>query len=128
MELKKLRWLGLRKCEIKRKNPFAVIKRCSQVEELYFVENYNVKDWNTEDDKQIEDEIAQDISPAELQIFSIAYHGFERFASDDNGLLRCFNPEHIRHLIPDVMFKNLVGSAEVLELGKIGHTTWEMHG
>ncbi|KAI9116788.1 hypothetical protein K1719_012154 [Acacia pycnantha] len=122
MELKKLRWLGLRKCEIQRKNPFAVIKRCLQVEELYFVENYNVKDWNTEDDKEIEDEIAQDISLAELQIFSIAYDGFERFAGDDNGLLRCFNAKHIKHLISDAMFKYLVRSAEILQLGKLGQT------
>ncbi|KAI9075473.1 hypothetical protein K1719_042561 [Acacia pycnantha] len=112
MELKKLRWLGLRKCEIQRKNPFEVIKRCSQLEELYFVENFNVNDWNTEDDKEIEHEIAQDISPPELQIFSITDYGFERFASDDNGLLKCFRSEHIRHLIPDAMFKYLLRSAE----------------
>ncbi|KAI9116836.1 hypothetical protein K1719_012202 [Acacia pycnantha] len=128
LELKKLRWLGLRKCKIHRKNPFAVIEKCSQLDEVYFVGNYNVKDWNTEDDKQIEDEIAQDISPAELQIFSIAYDGFKRFVGDDNGLLRCFNPEHIRHLIPDAMFKYLVRSAEVLELGKIGQTIVTLHG
>ncbi|KAI9116781.1 hypothetical protein K1719_012147 [Acacia pycnantha] len=125
MELKKLRWLGMRKCEIQKNNPFKVIEKCSQLDEVYFVGNFNVEDWNIEDDKEIEDEIAQDISPAKLQIFSIAYDGFKLFSGDDNGLLRCFNPEHIRDLIPDAMFKYLVRGAEVLESGRIGQTTWK---
>ncbi|KAI9075469.1 hypothetical protein K1719_042557 [Acacia pycnantha] len=118
-ELKKLRWLGMRNCEIEKNNPFEVIEKCSQLEEVYFVENSSVKNWNTEDDKEIVDEIAQEKSPAELQIFSIAYAGFERFAGVDNGLLRCFKSKHIKHLISDAMFKNLVRSAQVLELGEI---------
>ncbi|KAK4275906.1 hypothetical protein QN277_018916 [Acacia crassicarpa] len=125
MELKKLRWLGMRNCKIEKNNPFEVIEKCTQLEEVYFVENFNVKDWNTKDDKEIENGIALDISPAELQIFSIAYDGFKRFAGDDNGLLRCFNPEHIKHLVTDAMFKYLVRSAEVFELGKIGQTSWK---
>ncbi|XP_028786430.1 disease resistance protein At4g27190-like [Neltuma alba] len=68
-ELQKLRWLGLRKCEIQKNNPFQVIERCSQLKELYFVSNYNVKDWKPEDEKEIEDEIASDISPSTLQFF-----------------------------------------------------------
>ncbi|KAI9116801.1 hypothetical protein K1719_012167 [Acacia pycnantha] len=107
-ELKKLRWLGMRKCEIQKNNPFEVIEKCSQLDEMYFVENFNVKGWNsTEDEKEIEDKIAQDISPANLQIFSIAYDGFKCFSGDDNGLLRRFRSEHIKHLILDAMFKYL---------------------
>ncbi|KAI9075475.1 hypothetical protein K1719_042563 [Acacia pycnantha] len=59
MELKKLRWLGMRNCEIEKNNPFKVIEKCTQLEEVYFVENFNVKDWNTEDDIEIEDEIVK---------------------------------------------------------------------
>ncbi|KAI9075478.1 hypothetical protein K1719_042566 [Acacia pycnantha] len=103
--------LGMRNCEIEKNNPFKVIEKCTQLEEVYFVENFNVKDWNTEDDIEIEDEIAEDISPAGLQIFSIAYDGFERFPGHDNGLLRCFKSEHIKHLIPDSMFKYLALSS-----------------
>ncbi|KAI9107736.1 hypothetical protein K1719_021399 [Acacia pycnantha] len=119
LELKKLRWLGIRNCEIQKNNPFEVIERCSQLEEVYFVQNFEVEDWNTEDDKEIEDETAQDIFPPKLQVFSIAYNGFRRFPGDDNGLRRCFNSKQIKHLISDAMFKTLVRSAEVLELGEM---------
>ncbi|KAI9116839.1 hypothetical protein K1719_012205 [Acacia pycnantha] len=106
MELKKLRWFGMRMCEIQKNNPFKVIEKCSQLEEVHFVENFNIEDWNTEDDREIED-IAQDISPAKFQIFSIADDDFKRFAGDYNGLLKCFKSEHIEHLIPDSMFEYL---------------------
>ncbi|KAI9071967.1 hypothetical protein K1719_046069 [Acacia pycnantha] len=119
LELKKLRWLGMRNCEIQKNNSFEVIERCSQLEEVYFVQNFEVEDWNTEDDKEIEDETAQDIFPPKLQVFSIAYNGFRRFPGDDNGLRRCFSSKQIKHLISDAMFKTLVRSAEVLELGEM---------
>ncbi|XP_028785765.1 probable disease resistance protein At4g27220 [Neltuma alba] len=124
-ELQKLRWLGLRNCEIQKNNPFQVIKRCSQLEELYFVSNYNVKDWKPEDDKEIDSEIAADISSSALQFFSIACSGFKCFANDDNGLLKCFNSEHLKYLISEAIFKYLVGRAEVLELGNLGEKGWK---
>ncbi|KAI9100893.1 hypothetical protein K1719_024017 [Acacia pycnantha] len=52
-ELKKLRWLGMTKCEIQKNNPFKVIEKYSQLEELYFVANYNVKDENTRMTKKL---------------------------------------------------------------------------
>ncbi|XP_028784938.1 disease resistance protein At4g27190-like [Neltuma alba] len=125
-KLEKLRWLGLRKCEIQKNNPFEVIEKCSQLEELYFVENDNVKDWKPEDDKEIEDEIASNISPSTLQVFFIACDGLKSFTTnDDNGLSKCFNSEHMKHLISEAMFKYLVGRAEVLELGNLGQTGWK---
>ncbi|XP_028801379.1 disease resistance protein At4g27190-like [Neltuma alba] len=120
-ELQKLRWLGLRKCEIQKNNPFQVIERCSQLEELYFVRNYNVKDWEPEDDN----EIAPDISSSALQVFFIACDGLKSLTHDDNGLPKCFNSEHMKHLISEAMFKYLVGRAEVLELGNLGQTRWK---
>ncbi|XP_028801372.1 uncharacterized protein LOC114756590 [Neltuma alba] len=115
MELKMLRLLGFKKCEIQKNNPLQVIERWSQLEELHFVENYSIEDWY----KESEDEIAPHISFSALQMFSIACNGFKRFADDDNGLLKCFNSEHVEDLISEPMFKYLVRRAEVLELGNL---------
>ncbi|XP_028801385.1 probable disease resistance protein At4g27220 [Neltuma alba] len=70
VELKMLRLLGFKKCEIQKNNPFQVIERCSQLEELHFVGNYNVKDW------KLEHRTAPERSPTALQMFSIACDGF----------------------------------------------------
>ncbi|XP_054818582.1 uncharacterized protein LOC129318077 isoform X2 [Prosopis cineraria] len=124
-ELKKLRLLGLRKCEIQKNNPFKVIETCSQLEELYFVKNEDVEDWKLHLDKETRDEITHDISPPILGMFSIACDGYEYFNGDDNGLLRCFNTKHVEDLISKSMFKYIVGRAEVLELGKREETGWK---
>ncbi|XP_054818810.1 uncharacterized protein LOC129318199 isoform X2 [Prosopis cineraria] len=124
-ELKKLRLLGLRECEIQKKNPFEVIETCSQLQELYFVENKNVRDWKLEDDKETKDEITHDISPPILEMFSIACDGFKYFSSDDNGLLKCFNTKHAKDLISKAMFKYILGRVEVLELGKMEEIGWK---
>ncbi|XP_054818576.1 uncharacterized protein LOC129318075 isoform X2 [Prosopis cineraria] len=124
-ELKKLRLLGLRKCEIQKNNPFKVIETCSQLEELYFVKNEDVEDWKLHLDKETRDEITHDISPPILGMFSIACDGYEYFNGDDNGLLRCFNTKHVEDLISKSMFKYIVGRGEVLELGKREETGWK---
>lgn len=72
-ELKRLRLLGLRDCEIQKKNPFKVIERCSQLEELYYVKNYIVEHQKLNDDKKIEDDqITHDTPPIALQMYSIS--------------------------------------------------------
>lgn len=124
-ELKKLRLLGLINCEIQRNNPFKVIETCSKLEELYFVKNDNIKDWMLQDDKEIKDEIAHDISPLALQMYSIACDGFRYFDDEDNGFLKCFNAEYAKSLISNAMIKYLMGRAEILELGNIEEKGWK---
>ncbi|XP_028803909.1 disease resistance protein At4g27190-like [Neltuma alba] len=124
-ELKNLRSLGLRKCKIERNNPFEVIERCIQLEELDFVLNCNSEDWKEDGEIENIDEVVPDVSPPTLKRYSIACPHLKYFYHDDNGMLNCFNTENLKSLISNAMFKNIVRTAEVLELGEVRGVGWK---
>ncbi|XP_028806858.1 uncharacterized protein LOC114761610 [Neltuma alba] len=124
-KLKSLRSLGLRKCKIERNNPFEVIERCIQLEELDFVLNCNSEDWKEDGEIENIDEVVPDVSPPTLKRYSIACPHLKYFYHDDNGMLNCLNTENVKSLISNAMFENIVRTAEVLELGEIRGVGWK---
>lgn len=125
-KLKKLRLLGLRKCRIERNNPFEVIEKCSQLEELYFVQNGIHHDWRRPQDEmsQHKDEASpQNTSLPDLRRYYVAANDLLDLEWD-GPISRCFNPKGIKDLLSEGTFKLLVGRAEILELGNIEATEW----
>ncbi|XP_028773325.1 uncharacterized protein LOC114730425 isoform X2 [Neltuma alba] len=115
LRLKKLRLLEMRECKVKMNNPFEVIERCSQLEELYFVGNGNCIN---------ESMVPQNLSPPTLQRYQISFlellDEYEKY-----GLIsRYFFPHDLRHAISEATFKKLVGTAEFLVLGGYEGTSW----
>ncbi|XP_054812830.1 uncharacterized protein LOC129313598 isoform X3 [Prosopis cineraria] len=114
--LKRLRLLEIRACKVKMNNPFEVIERCSQLEELYFVDNGNFINENID---------FQNLSPLTLQRYQISsielLEEFEKY-----GLIsRYFFPHDLRPVISEETFKQLVGAAELLILGGYDETRWK---
>ncbi|CAJ2663208.1 unnamed protein product [Trifolium pratense] len=67
-ELRKLKLLKLKCCEIRKNNPFEVIKRCSSLEELYFKYSFN--------------DFCKEITLPELQSYRIYYGGRSFFSTE----------------------------------------------
>ncbi|XP_054777338.1 uncharacterized protein LOC129285611 [Prosopis cineraria] len=109
-ELDNLRFLGLMRCLIERNNPFEVIERCLQLEELYYVlnEDYMAKGGK---DPQI-------TFLPEYQRYHIDGSKFSTFYSAqlDTSIKKCFKPGELQFIFSKQMIKSLAARAEILEL------------
>ncbi|KAK4254281.1 hypothetical protein QN277_009684 [Acacia crassicarpa] len=109
-ELKKLRFLCLKSCSFQKSNPFEVVARCSQLEELYYVSN---------DDCILVDygEVRPIISLPEYKIYHIDGSNFSAFDSSklDTSIKRYFKPGRLTYFSKETI-KSLATRAEILEL------------
>ncbi|KAI4347808.1 hypothetical protein L6164_008590 [Bauhinia variegata] len=102
IELSKLRLLDLHSCEIKR-NPVRVIRKCSQLEELYFL--YNRGGW-----------------PEEVEIGVAAISGLKRYRIDIGGCEFYFEPEDYFSITRGLWSKSsdaLTSNAAIQDLAQI---------
>ncbi|KAI9103518.1 hypothetical protein K1719_023141 [Acacia pycnantha] len=108
--LDKLRFLYLKSCLIEENNPFEVIARCSQLEELYYVSN--------DDHILIEAKAPQITSLPECKIYHIDGSNFSAFDSSqlDTSIKRCFKPGKLQKIFSKELTKSLATRAEILEL------------
>ncbi|KAI5408402.1 hypothetical protein KIW84_054291, partial [Lathyrus oleraceus] len=95
-KLHNLRLLYLRRCKIRRNNPFEVIEGCSSLEELYFIDSFN--------------DCCREITFPMLQ----------RFIVDDNGIIsmneslsKCVSLLHQEdeHLLSEKKLKDCIQAA-----------------
>ncbi|XP_054777467.1 uncharacterized protein LOC129285700 isoform X4 [Prosopis cineraria] len=109
-ELKKLRFLGLIHCSIEGNNPFEVIARCSQLEELYYVLN--------EDHMLKDEEVSQITFLPEYQRYHIDGGDFSDFYSLqlDASIKKSFKPAKLQRIFSKEMIKSLAARVEILEL------------
>ncbi|KAK7358839.1 hypothetical protein VNO77_00779 [Canavalia gladiata] len=109
-KLEKLRLLQLDECEIERNNPFEVIERCSQLEELYFSGNeFSVDD--------TVNEVAAIHQNTTLPILN-RYH-LEKDDEMDDLISKIICLPNIDALVSEATFKALVQGAEILQLSEI---------
>ncbi|XP_054813441.1 uncharacterized protein LOC129314094 [Prosopis cineraria] len=106
VNLKKLRSLWLKECKIETNNPFKVIERCSELEELTFIAN--------EFDAKEKDEISQNGSPLTLHRYQISFGDLSSYLENYGSMLRYFQVDDLRHSMSEATFKHLVGIAELL--------------
>ncbi|KAK7358836.1 hypothetical protein VNO77_00776 [Canavalia gladiata] len=109
-ELEKLRQLQLEYCRIERNNPFEVIGRCSQLEELFFSNNkFSVLD-NANEVEAIH----------RIPTFPILnrYH-LEKDDEMDDSVSKIVCLPNIDALVSEATFKYLVQGAEILQLSEI---------
>ncbi|XP_054813440.1 probable disease resistance protein At4g27220 [Prosopis cineraria] len=109
LKLKKLRSLEVEECEIEENNPFKVLERCSQLEELIFIGNRC-------DEEEEEDAISQNGSPLTLHKYCISSNHLSYYFQNHGSMLRCFIIDELSHLVSDATFKKLVKRAELLIL------------
>ncbi|XP_028790155.1 disease resistance protein SUMM2-like [Neltuma alba] len=109
-ELKKLRSLEVEGCKIKKNNPFEVIERCTQLEELTFVGN--------ECENEEKDAISHKESPLTLHRYRISSKDFSNhFEKYYGSMSRCIQiDDQLSHLVSEATFKQLVRRAELLIL------------
>ncbi|XP_054816881.1 probable disease resistance protein At4g27220 [Prosopis cineraria] len=109
-ELKTLRHLGLVHCSIERNNPFKVIARCSQLEELHYVLN--------EDHMLKNEEVSQITFLPGYQRYNINGGDFSDFCSPqlDISIKKSFKPAKLQKIFSKEMIKSLATRAEILEL------------
>ncbi|XP_028798953.1 disease resistance protein SUMM2-like [Neltuma alba] len=108
LKLKNLRSLEVEECEIEKNNPFEVIERCSQLEELTFVGN--------ECDDKEKYAISQNGSPLTLHRYCISSNKFSYYFEKHHSMSRCFQIDELNHLLSEATFKQLVRRAELLIL------------
>ncbi|XP_028779754.1 probable disease resistance protein At1g61300 [Neltuma alba] len=119
LKLNKLRSLELEGCEIEKNNPFEVIKRCSQLEELTFVAN------RCENEEK--DAISEDVSPLTLHRYCISSKDLSDYFEKYGSMSRCVRiDDQLSHLVSEATFKQLVRRAELLMLeGKDAPRIWK---
>ncbi|KAI9088298.1 hypothetical protein K1719_030019 [Acacia pycnantha] len=119
LKLKKLRSLEVKKCEIKRNNPFEVIEMCSPLEELTFVGN--------ECDDEEKDAISHIESPLTLHRYNISFEDDLSYYSEKYGSMsRFFQADKLSNLVSPATLKQLVERAEFLSLkGEDGQRMWK---
>ncbi|XP_028753125.1 probable disease resistance protein At4g27220 [Neltuma alba] len=117
-ELDKLRFLSLIRCSLQKNNPFEVIARCSQVEELCYVSN--------EDHTPIGAKVPQITNPPDYQTFHIDGSDFSAFDSSqlDASIKKCFKPARLQTMFSDEVIKYLAARAEILDLRGDDKTGW----
>ncbi|XP_028798981.1 uncharacterized protein LOC114754381 [Neltuma alba] len=119
LNLNKLRLLEVDKCEIEKNNPFEVIGKCSQLEELSFVGNqFDIKEACV---------VFENLSPSTLHRYKISWWNLERIRGIEKyGFIsRWFYPCDWRNLISEATFKQFVRTAELLILGGYKETRWK---
>ncbi|KAI9103512.1 hypothetical protein K1719_023135 [Acacia pycnantha] len=116
--LHKLRFLCLKSCLLGMNNPFEVIARCSQLEELYYVSN--------DDDIPIGPNVPQITSLPEYKIYHIDGSNFSAFDSSqlDTSIKRCFKPGKLQKIFSKELTKSLATKAEILELEGDNEIGW----
>ncbi|XP_054813438.1 uncharacterized protein LOC129314090 [Prosopis cineraria] len=108
LKLKKLRSLEVEECEIEENNPFKVLEKCSQLEELTFVGN--------ECDAKEEDAISQNRSLLTLDKYCISSDNLSDYFENHGSMSRCFQIDKLSHLVSYATFKKLTERAELLIL------------
>ncbi|XP_054776962.1 probable disease resistance protein At4g27220 isoform X1 [Prosopis cineraria] len=111
-ELEKLRLLELRKCSIKRNNPFEVIGSCSQLEELYYVGNAI---------GQLDHEKFPQITtfPKLRRYHIMGSH--DGHCKVNFSTSKYFNSKNLEKIFSKEIFTSLIGGAEILELYKVDY-------
>ncbi|KAI4315967.1 hypothetical protein L6164_023990 [Bauhinia variegata] len=110
VNLKNLRLMELEECQIE-KNPCDVIKRCSRLEELYFVGNEYPK---------YKGESSLECSKFKLQRYHIEIGTrIKEFNYNDYSIKRYLSIESFDNHFSDATFVDLIRRAEVLYLGEI---------
>ncbi|KAI9095664.1 hypothetical protein K1719_026224 [Acacia pycnantha] len=119
-ELDKLRFLCLIHCSVEKNNPFEVIARCSQLEELYYVSN--------EDHIPIliGEKVAQITSLPKYQIYHIDGRAFSAIESCqlDTSIKNSFKPAKLQRMFSKEVIKSMAASAEILELEGDNEMGW----
>ncbi|XP_027343125.1 probable disease resistance protein At1g61300 [Abrus precatorius] len=110
-KLEKLRLLEMEDCEIERNNPFEVIERCLQLEELYFVDN-KLLILDTTDEVEA------------IHHLNTTFPTLNRYCLQRNSAVRDSRSKvvclpNIEALVSEATFKALVQGAEVLQLEEI---------
>ncbi|KAF7842975.1 putative disease resistance protein [Senna tora] len=112
-QLAKLRLLGLRNCNIEEKNPFNVIQRCLQLEELYYVKNDDILHRGNRDE-----ELAQVTLPPALERYHIIDSHFPNSLEVDASTSTCFKSTYLKEIFSESTIRYILAYAEILELGK----------
>ncbi|XP_054811973.1 probable disease resistance protein At4g27220 [Prosopis cineraria] len=112
LNLKKLRSLEVNGCEIENNNPFKVLERCSQLEELTFIGNGC--------DEEENNAISQNRSPLALHKYCISSYDLSYYFKIHGSMSRCFQIDKLSHLLSATTFKKLVERAELLILEGVG--------
>ncbi|XP_039687271.1 disease resistance protein UNI isoform X3 [Medicago truncatula] len=101
--LKKLKLLNLEFCEVRKNNPFEVIKSCSSLEELYFLHSFN--------------NFCREISLPALQRYRVCRGSVPM----NDSLSKCvdFEGDGNGDFFSEATFKYLMQTAEVLQLSGI---------
>ncbi|KAI9071595.1 hypothetical protein K1719_046435 [Acacia pycnantha] len=99
-------------------NPFEVIARCSQLEELYYVSN--------DDHILIDAKAPQITSLPRYKIYHIDGSNFSPFDSSqlDTSIKRCFKPAKLQKIFSKELTKSLATRAEILELEGDNEIGW----
>ncbi|XP_058766385.1 uncharacterized protein LOC131639980 isoform X2 [Vicia villosa] len=104
-KLGKFKLLNLEYCQIRRNDPFEVIKRCSTLEELYFIDSFN--------------EFCQEITLPELQRYHIR-NGWWTMLPDSLSKYVSFKKiDGNKYFFSKQTFKYLMQTTEVLQLEEI---------
>ncbi|XP_028788247.1 disease resistance protein At4g27190-like [Neltuma alba] len=119
LKLKMLRSLEVERCKIEKNNPFEVIERCSQLEELTFVDNWF--------DNEEKDAISQNGSPLTLHRYCISSKDLSGYFEKYGSMSRCIRiDDQLSHLVSEATFKQLVRRAELLILkGEDAQRIWK---
>lgn len=110
-DLEQLRFLCIKHCSIEKNNPFEVIARCSQLEELYYVSN--------DDHIPIGGKFPQILSLPEYQIYHIIdSSNTSVFESSplDTSTRRVFKPGKLQRIFSNDIITSMATRAEILEL------------
>ncbi|XP_028798971.1 disease resistance protein SUMM2-like [Neltuma alba] len=109
LKLKKLGSLEVERCKIKKNNPFEVIERCTQLEELTFVANRC--------DNEENDAISHNRSSLTLHRYCISSKNLSGYFEKYGFMSRCVQiDDPLSHLVSETTFKQLVKGAELLIL------------
>ncbi|XP_028754237.1 uncharacterized protein LOC114713724 [Neltuma alba] len=117
-ELDKLRFLSLIRCSVRNSNPFEVIPRCLQLEELYYVSN--------DDQMPQSRKVPQITTCPNSQIYHIDGSDFSAFDSSqlDASIKKCFKPAKLQRIFSNEVIKSLAARAEILELEGDNEAGW----
>ncbi|KAI4353017.1 hypothetical protein L6164_001995 [Bauhinia variegata] len=119
VNLKNLRLLDLEQCKIER-NPYGVIKRCLQLEELYFVDNI-YPEWGDKGQNSVEFFDKNNVtSELKLQRYHIEIGpSFEEFDDLSYSIKRYLSVQYFDTSFSYATVDDLIKRAEVLFLGRI---------
>ncbi|CAL0307533.1 unnamed protein product [Lupinus luteus] len=119
VHLTNLRLLDLSQCQSK-KNPYTVVGRCSQLEELYFIGN-ECPEWENpadEDAAVFSDKNIVDLGALQRYHLEIG-KSFELFDTKDFSKTRFLSVQYFDASTSDATIKNLMQKSEILFLGNI---------